>query len=292
MVQSEYEIQYKAKLLETFKFTVDFLNSHNLRWFAAYGTAIGAVRHGGLIPWDDDIDIFMPFEDYHKLSGLASELKNTKYQLTTADDSGNHCLYDKIVDTTTTIYEVRGWPFISGVWVDIFPLYGCNFSEEEYAKVRKKYQFLMDLYRKSIRRYSSYDWKYILKGFHIMKLHGGLCGLLLRPFSFRIAEKFKRLEKNINEVNATKYVFFYEDENDYFEREWFDDYTEVAFEGFKVRLPNGNHEILTQIYGDYMTPPPAEKRVSTHTLYYVNLKERLTFEEIEQRIKQGKDREY
>ena len=75
-----YQTRYKQKLLETFNYVIQFLNAHNLRWFCCYGTLIGAIRHKGLIPWDDDIDICMPKEDYDRLKLIKDEMEKDHYR--------------------------------------------------------------------------------------------------------------------------------------------------------------------------------------------------------------------
>lgn len=96
----------KNKLNEVFQFTIDFLNSYNLNWCVAYGTAIGAVRHHGIIPWDDDIDIFMPREDYNKFMSLRGELYDTHYRIIAMGDDNYWLPFAKLFDSNTTIWEL------------------------------------------------------------------------------------------------------------------------------------------------------------------------------------------
>ena len=138
MTEQSLTSAFQKRLNETFKFTVSFLNSHKLKWFAAYGTAIGAVRHKGFIPWDDDIDIFMPYSDYQKLLSLAESFDETNYHLALPLEEGNYCPYAKICDNSSTIWEVHRWPFLTGVWIDIFPLYESNCNEAEFQHTLQK----------------------------------------------------------------------------------------------------------------------------------------------------------
>lgn len=71
----------KTRLLEVFQFAKEFFQQHNLRYIGCGGTVLGAIRHKGFIPWDDDIDLYMPRKDYEKLLSLASELQGTGYEL-------------------------------------------------------------------------------------------------------------------------------------------------------------------------------------------------------------------
>ena len=89
------EISYE--ILKEFK---DFCNTNGLRYYLAYGTLIGAIRHKGFIPWDDDIDVFMPRPDYEKLLQLYTD--NANYQLYSPRKQKNYyCCYMKLVDANT-----------------------------------------------------------------------------------------------------------------------------------------------------------------------------------------------
>gem|GEM_PF-4050912 len=78
----------KKALTSTLKGFINFCEQHNLRYYAAFGTAIGAVRHHGIIPWDDDIDVYMPREDYNKFLSLRGTLENSEYEIVDIENKG------------------------------------------------------------------------------------------------------------------------------------------------------------------------------------------------------------
>ena len=296
MNQEEFDIVYKQKLLDTFKFLIDFLNKKDLRWWAAYGTIIGAVRHHGLIPWDDDIDIWMPRCDYEKLISMHKEFFDCSQGRYVIDhitiNSSYHAKFAKVMDINTTIQTKKFIPFVKGVFIDVFPLDSSNDNVQAILCTKNRMQ-------KAWKEYFQYDWHY---SFSDVVDAGFSIGLIIKVLKTNIKKdskaKYNALEKALTiekEISKDSYegsrncfsIFGFYNERDIFNPDWFSDYTEMLFEGFMIRIPIGYDELLTQIYGDYMTPPPVDKRIPRHKPYYINLNERLTLEEIAQRVKAG-----
>lgn len=282
-----FEKDLKAKLLEVFRFSIDFLNRHNLKWFVGQGTCIGAVRHNGLIPWDDDIDLLMPREDYNKLLSLQPEFDGTNYELMSWYQGHFPSPFTKIVDRNTTLWELKFQPFITGVFIDIFPM---DLTDETPQRIEKKlgeYDKYLNLYWSSISDFSLKDSVELLKQKRLRYFGHSVLSLITHTRKNYYLNKLQSLDKEHNNIDGAYYVlysscFAYKYEKEIFKREWFDDHVLMPFEGFEVRVPIGYNAYLTHVYGDYMQLPPEEKRVTRHYHYYFNLKERKTIEEIKE----------
>lgn len=126
-----------------------FCEENGLRYYALGGTMLGAARHQGFIPWDDDIDVGMPREDYEKLAALLQGRSGEQYFLETPDTKAKDYFYpfSKLYDTTTTLVENTKYKIRRGICIDIFPLDGIGNDEEEsrrnYPKIKKQYNFLL-----------------------------------------------------------------------------------------------------------------------------------------------------
>ena len=284
MNHTDFQEKYQKKLLETFKIAVEFLNSRNLLWFAADGTALGAVRHKGIIPWDDDVDIYMLREDYQKLMELREDLKcHTCLDMETLGANDSIHTYIKIVNTETTLIEKENLP-ISGFWIDVFPL-------DYYDRGAFSYRNKIKIYKKHFHNYQRSVLPLNIKSFctPLVRLDfGGFWENIKSRTYYKIKSKemlniFRNFEDSMHVDNGANLVCYTEEVS--FMKEWFADYLEMPFNDFKVRVPVGYHEYLTYAYGDYMTPPPPEKQVMTHTPYYVNIERRLSKKQVRNSIK-------
>lgn len=246
-----------------------FCNENNLTYFVGYGTLLGAVRHGGFIPWDDDIDILMPRADYERLKDFSYIDSGKRYILTGAHNrEGWPYAFSKCIDSSTELDETRFNSGTIGVYIDIFPLDGMP-SGKVARKLRLKHIYL---------------WHYLLNTLQKKDLSGG--GLksavkkLMRPFAKRlgtkkIIDKLERLaQKNpfeSSEWAGSQMICVY-GERECMRREWFVGRERHVFGDIEVWIPSEYDKILTALYHDYMQLPPKEQRVARHT-YMVKFKD-------------------
>lgn len=291
---NDFELKYKEILFKTFKYLIDYLESNNYKWFAGYGTCLGAVRHKGIIPWDDDIDILMPRNDYNRF--LNSYKDNKDYYTISFDKDPNYPFaFAKFCDGNTTILETNGINITFGIYIDIFPL---DFFAEPYDNIlyhKLKYD---KLYRLFERSQNSYYFDYVfkmLKGFRVLN-----CIAIAKDivyFKHKKEEYYKELKviESKSTDNHTDYIValpsVYKGK-DIFKSEWFDESIIVPFEDFSVRIPKNYEVYLKHVYGDYMTPPPIEKQVTKHSHVYDNLGMRLSVSESRKRVIMGINIEY
>lgn len=275
-----------AKMHEVFKAAIDYMESHNLNWFVSGGTAIGAIRHHDFIPWDDDIDIYMPRQDYNKLLALKNNIKSsTDLELIDIDDEGYTQWFAKFVDKQSTTLESLSVPMVYGVWVDVFPLDYSNKSTEDIKTDAKRYSQLFLDYQQSILPIT---FKSLLSSLYHFNYHDAkeqLLNFILKNRSFSKKTSFKEYVESIFNEDGDKLVSYCEGGR-ILKPEWFSSFTWVSFANYEVRVPVGYDEYLKSVFGDYMLLPKEEDRV-THKMLYVNLKERLSKEEVGLRLKKG-----
>ena len=272
---------FQKKLLEVYESFQKFCKQHDIQYYAYGGTLIGAIRHHGFIPWDDDIDVLMLPEDYQKFCSFKGKI-NDHFDIVDSRDNG-YWLYDlaKFVDTKTTLWEVKEHPFITGVYIDIFPLAECNYSEGR--KLLLNYRRLSFLLDRAMSSFSLTGFRENLKAdkkFNLQSLIYAVLGLPL--FKVIWKQKHTKCLNNIKKGNGDKYVSYESmyGEREIYKKEWFESSSSMPFETLTIPVPNGYHEILTQVFGDYMQLPPEEKRVSHHSHYFLDLNRRWTIDEI------------
>lgn len=238
-----------------------------IRYFACFGTAIGAVRHQGFIPWDDDIDVGMLREDYEKFCREAPSLLSSRFFFQNYDTDNDYWLqHAKLRDSETTFIEQewKDYNWNHGVFIDIFPF---DYVPENWWK-REKVKLMQKYYQIAISVWgngaigSIFNWKNILR-------------LLLRvvvnsQFADR-AQITQRLNSMLASISPSSYVCTYEGSGTVYRKEWFSEVKSMAFESATIKLPVGYHEALSKLYGDYMIPPPAEQRIPVHSAVVVDI---------------------
>lgn len=290
MKNHDFDVIIQNILKEAFKFTIDFLDSHQLRWWACGGTMLGAIRHNDMIPWDDDIDIMMPRDDYEKLLDLKDSFQGTNYYVTSIRDYGYPLTAAKICDRRTTIWEIRRFPFLTGVFIDIFPLDTVELSKDQYEKEFSIYRAARLNYQRSISNFTFQEALWDISHKHPNALLNGLKSLFVpKSLSEKTYSDLLLKEKMFDKGNGTFYVSpagAYET-REYFRKEWFNKTIKVQFADFEVNVPEEYDKYLTVMYGNYMKLPPIEKRVTHHDQYYINLLESIDMSEVRKRIKKG-----
>lgn len=247
------------KLLKCF---AEVCGKLDLKFFLVCGSALGAVKYQGFIPWDDDIDVAMYREDYELFLEKAPEmLPEGLFLQNYRTDPAFPQIYSKLRDSNTTYIETSAaaLPINHGVFIDIFPLDGYPESpaEQRILEFRKKaYQSVLSC---------AYSGQRSRKGSILKKL---CVAMGLTRHTDRIAAQYDRMVSGYP-IEGSKMVCNHgnwQGKLDYSPAEHFALGADVEFEGIKVRVPAEYDHYLSRKYGDYMADLPAEQQVGHH--YY------------------------
>lgn len=230
--------EHKGILLNILREFIGYCAKNKLRYFLAYGTLIGAVRHKGMIPWDDDIDIMMPVEDYKKL--LQGFPKGGRYEILDISANDDYFFpFAKVVDNRTYLHH-EGCPitWMQGAYIDIFPMSG--YLEGEAFENQWRRQSLLDI---------EWYWYYAARDILLERIED--------PRERVIKEKFRIGFDNAKKVGvlttlpAKPWAL---------DKSIFSHSCKVEFEKELYNAPAGYDEYLRSVYSDYMKMPPEEKR--------------------------------
>ena len=260
----------QQKELESLIYFDDFCKKHELRYFLLGGCVIGAIRHNGFIPWDDDIDVMMPRRDYERMLKLWKQHEsNERFLMLTTDGNvftGNS--FATLIDTSATMVKEnqKDIDVPHGIVTDVFPLDGC--PDGKLQRYLQYYHAMM---------YSLYITEVV------PSKHGGavkfISSILLKlvPSRERRTKIWKKHERKM-----TRYAFNTHKKctelcagphymrNEY-PQEAFKDVVYHEFEGLSVPIPQGYDAYLRMAFGDYMQLPPEDQQVPHHDLAALDL---------------------
>lgn len=282
--------RWNKVIVDIFTKLTELCETYHLTYYCAAGTALGAVRHHGIIPWDDDIDVVMPRPDYDRLKKIFATEDFSPYTIIDADISDNYYLpFAKIYDTRTTLLELKRYPCVIGPFVDIFPLDGTSSDAVEAEQLYNNYNKQFSRLRNVSSHYSFNEKINLLKQKKLRTLYQVLLYSLNRRY-FR-NDIVKRLHEIVYKHPFEKaewvvnYVEFYGFHKGYFPKSWFAEGTKTQFEHQEVFIPKQYDAYLRKMYGDYMQLPPEEKRHTNHKVTYVDLDTRKALQDIFAEIK-------
>lgn len=249
----------ELELFQVFKETCEKLN---LNYFLVCGSCLGAARHGGFIPWDDDMDVGMYREDYDKFMKLAPPLLPDGIFLQNyKSDPKFPQVFAKLRNSNTTYTEasMAHLDINHGIYIDIFPLDGYPDDPNE----QKNFVYLKSLYIRKLTCVCKLP----------QTLKGKLSVSMFRLFGYhkRTAKIAAKYEAFISKypVKGSKLICnhgTWYGKRDFISAEFYGKGTDIIYEGISVRVPEKYDEYLTALYGDWRTPPPAEKQKGHH--YY------------------------
>lgn len=256
----------KKRLLGILEYIDEVCSANQITYFMAYGSLLGTIRHQGFIPWDDDIDIWVPIDQLDQFITAINQSKD--YAYTSVKDNANYRLdFGKVIDLHTEIHE--SYPIVSspGLFVDVFPLYSVGDEKEVIEKnlsVLKRKKMKLWYYNAPLRKVSGNIIKKMIKILYMLPKKLFIATHNMQKY----IQNYEHFEKTLNEQYPSSEYMGYLDNphNNSFSKNMFKkacfSIQRAPFENIMVNIPVGYDEILKNIYRDYMTLPPVEERMS------------------------------
>lgn len=246
-------------ILDIFREVRDILDRNGITYFAIGGTCIGAVRHRGFIPWDDDLDIAVPIEQFGRMTELLKKELPPHLELYTGKEHKHYrYIFVKVTDTRTTFIEKTefGYPdAYKGVFIDIMPISGVIPDRRFYSRIKR--YFSMNVRKRiekcesgtsPVRRAARTAFAYLPVGYSFFSD---------RYMAFLSKHRFAGAE-------YTGYVWWSEPEKLTFPGRYFSETVELPFEDTVIRCPADYDGYLTGQFGNYMEYPPEHDRSAHH----------------------------
>jgi len=250
--------QIQLTQLEIMKEIDVVCRKEGIDYFLCAGTALGAVRHKGFIPWDDDLDIMLPRNEYVRLMEKLKNELSDKFWLQTYETDSHYWQPFAKVRKRGTLYKEKGMESIPdekcGIWVDIFPM--------DYAKKKDSLSLRWARFWVKIISFTLRVQELKIKNSSFSRRYAPLIGVLrLCP-----SKILKMIQVNIMQSKGERAEYYvnlastYEVNKETYPITWFCEAKRVPFEDTELPIAIGAHEYLQQLYGDYLQLPPEEKR--------------------------------
>ena len=284
-VTKELQPRWNAVIIDVLSVFIRICEAQGLRYFCAGGTAIGAVRHQGMIPWDDDIDVFMPRPDYDRFLRLAAHSMPEGYEVLSPYATKDYPMYfAKMCNARTTLLENERIPCVFGLYIDIFPLDGACDDVETCYREKRRFKRLMNKLEAVSTRNSFGEYIGLLTkrrewGRFVVKTVAFCCRSWLRR---RLLKQMDSIAYGHDYALSSRVVTYsgaYQRQEIY-PKAWLETPQMFAFEGLMVNLPHDYDAYLRHFFGDYMTLPPVEQRASHHQKVFFDLDKRLDLKAI------------
>ncbi len=247
-----------AEEIKLYNIFADICEKHNIKHFFAYGNMLGAARHQGFIPWDDDIDVFVPREDYERFCKVAqSELKYPYSLQNDHTEWGSHIAFSKIRNCeTTAILDFEApyhYRFNQGIFLDVFPLDNVPDDKKELEKMTKKIVKLKKMTGKWSRMFESKKLYFNRSFMYLSAVVFFLPRLIVRAFKIPNIP-CRMLEKEMQKYNKTEtkcVAMMGLGELKPYPKKYFEETVLLPFEFFEAPVPRDYVALLDLEYGDW-----------------------------------------
>ncbi len=257
--------------LDIMKNLNDFCEEHSIKYSLGYGSLIGAIRHNGFIPWDDDMDVVMMRDDFNRFCEIYED--NVNFKLFSYNRGNTYSAVARLCEMKKTFVKT-GLPLFTeetGVWIDIFPLDSVD-NDKRIFDIRK--QEIKTIHEKVIKcrdEMRKWSWNSCI---NILQLKIFCKWLLHVSKARRDINKLVKIQNDLCETfanddnhNMSMLAFPIYIDRDFCPKDVFKEVDNHIFEQTSFKIMKGYDKWLTIIYGDYMTPPPVEKQTRGHSYH-------------------------
>ena len=267
----QFNAEIQEVLVKMMNWFHRFCMENDIRYYVIGGTMLGAARHQGFIPWDDDIDVGIPRKDYERLAALLSKRTDQRYVLETPHSDDRNFIYtcSKLYDTTTTLVEHARINIKRGIFIDIFPLDGAGNTLDESKKNFKKLDYLFRLY---MTRVMAIDPQKNLYKRAVAYVAHAIPNFIIDNNKLRLKihdickeHDFDKCKYGGNMLGAWRF-------KEIMETRIMGTPTLYKFENIEVFGVEHYDEYLTHLYGDWRKLPPIEQQVTHHNFVECDLK--------------------